>query len=235
MRTGTGNSDTITIESRFKRRVILPPDLSKLTHPGEGRTDPGAGRGTCSGAGADCDARRTHRGAGGAARRVELPGEDAGQFVQAAPLARPEAGGSPANRSPTTQEPPRCRADATSEPRSRGRCQAGCLPEVSDGIRGSRADPAAGLRAHRVAPDQAGRDAGASDRRLLRLLRRAGECRSPSRARAGFAVWSIHRRVGGLSALRSRHRHGTAVNVDGRDLFAVDQRGCDQQHAGPCA
>ena len=53
------------------------------------------------------------------------------------------------------------------------------LSEMSNGISGSRADPAAGLRAHRVAPDQAGRDAGASVRRPLRLLRRAGEVQKP--------------------------------------------------------
>ena len=41
---------------------------------------------------------------------------------------------------------------------------------MSDGIPGSRADPAAGLRAHRFAPYQAGRDAGASVRRPLRLV-----------------------------------------------------------------
>jgi transposase len=39
----------------------------------------------------------------------------------------------------------------------------------------------------------------------------------------------------GLSARRLRDRHGTAVDVDGRDLLAVDQRGCDQQHVGPRA
>ena len=58
---------------------------------------------------------------------------------------------------------------------------------------------------------------------------------APSRAGAGLAVRPVDRRPGGVSALRPRHRHGTAGRADGRDVRADDQRRCDQQHAGPCA
>ena len=54
------------------------------------------------------------------------------------------------------------------------------LPALRRRLPRRAADAAAGVRPHRVAADQAGRDAGAAVRRPLRLLRRAGDRTAPA-------------------------------------------------------
>ena len=93
--------------------MILPPDLSQLTHPEKDALILVLAEELA--AAQERIATQDARIAALEARLDALPpGEDAGQFVQAA-LARPEAG-PPVNRAPATQEPPRRRADAASEP-----------------------------------------------------------------------------------------------------------------------
>jgi hypothetical protein len=54
-------------------------------------------------------------------------------------------------------------------------------------------------------------------------------------AGASIAVRPERRDDSGLSALRSRYRHGTAGHTDGRTVRSHDRRGRDRQHPGPCA
>ena len=71
--------DTIADRIDLKRRVILPPDLSKLTHPEKDALILALAAELAAAQERIGDARRTHRGAGGAARRLSRLGEDAGQ------------------------------------------------------------------------------------------------------------------------------------------------------------
>ena len=132
--------------------MILPPDLSQLTHP-------------------EKDALILALAAELAAAQERIATQDAriAALESAAfdalsrPAKTPDNSSKPPSQGqkqdrPPTERPPRKSRPGVGRtlhpnPRSRGRCQADCLSEMSDGISGSRADAhAAGLRAHRVAP-----------------------------------------------------------------------------------
>ena len=167
--------------------------------------------------------------------RSGLPGWNVPPRRLTIPRCRRRKGKSPLVPRATSrrEEPPRVRTDAAPEPGSCVRRRSDRVSEVSGGISGDIANPAADLRAHRTASHQARCDAGAPVRRSLRLLRLARDRSRSGRAGTRLAVRSVDRRLGGLFALRARHRHGTAGHAHERDLLAHPQRGCDQQHAGP--
>ncbi len=179
--------DTITIESILNAL----PDLSKLTHP-------------------EKDALILALAAELAAAQERIATQDARIAALEArldalsrPAKTPDNSSKPPSQGQKQDRPPTERPPRKSRP-GVGRTlhpNPDRVVDAANGIPGSRADPAAGLRAHRVAPDQAGRDAGASVRRPLRLLRRAGECSPFGQSIAAFVVYLHYAHAIGMERL----------------------------------